>query len=112
MAESTGFTIRVVEVLLSIPAGRVMTATQVARLTDRPDAAEAVSSTVHDLMNEGVPWWRVVRDEGHPPVGADGESLPARALEQYLTEGTPLKPSSSEHGYVVDLEQAAASIEG
>lgn len=44
----------------------------------------------------GVPWWRIVRADGSLP-----QVLADEARQEYLGEGTPLRPSG-----VVDLEQA------
>lgn len=43
-----------------------------------------------------VPWWRVVRSDGSLP-----QALSDRARQEYLAEGTPLRPSG-----VVDLRKA------
>ncbi len=43
-----------------------------------------------------VPWWRVVRADGSLPPSHDQE-----ARQEYLVEGTPLRPSGS-----VDLPKA------
>lgn len=43
-----------------------------------------------------VPWWRVVRADGSLP-----QALADRARQEYLGEGTPLRPSG-----VVDLKKA------
>lgn len=43
-----------------------------------------------------VPWWRVVRADGTLPPSHDH-----RARQEYLGEGTPLRPSGA-----VDLKQA------
>jgi alkylated DNA nucleotide flippase Atl1 len=47
-----------------------------------------------------VPWWRVVRSSGHPPVCHEN-----RAREHYEAEGTPLLvPASGD--YRVNLRLA------
>ena len=62
-------------------------------------AARAVG-TVMAHYGSDVPWWRVVRASGHPPIDHE-----ARALEHYRTEGTPLK-WSRDGVYRVDLAAA------
>ncbi|MGI9156517.1 MAG: MGMT family protein [Marmoricola sp.] len=44
----------------------------------------------------GVPWWRVVRADGSLPPSHQG-----RAREEYLVEGTPMRPSGS-----IDIREA------
>lgn len=46
-----------------------------------------------------VPWWRVIRASGHPPLGHEQQ-----ALEYYRAEGTPLVWGAS--GYRVNLALA------
>jgi len=48
-----------------------------------------------------VPWWRVVRASGHPPVCHE-----RRALEHYRAEGTPLIWSADRSSFRVDLRVA------
>ncbi|WJY01382.1 MGMT family protein [Curtobacterium sp. 458] len=73
----------VAEVVRSIPSGRVMTYGDVAAVLGSR-ASRAVGKV---MAHEGadLPWWRVVRSGGHPPVHHE-----ARALEHYRAEGTPL----------------------
>jgi alkylated DNA nucleotide flippase Atl1 len=82
------FVSRVLAVVESIPAGRVMTDGGVAAALGSR-AARAVGQTMA-YYGSDVAWWRVVRASGHPAV--DHES---RALEYYRAEGTPLRWSAS-----------------
>ena len=77
------FGIAVAEVVRTIPPGRVMTYGDVAEALGSK-ASRAVGKV---MAHEGadLPWWRVVRSGGLPPVHHE-----ARALEQYRVEGTPL----------------------
>ncbi|MET1043837.1 MAG: hypothetical protein ABWX59_06905 [Microbacteriaceae bacterium] len=102
MTESTGFTIRVIEITVSIPAGRALNISKVAELVESDRAA--VTTVLREYKDSGVPWWRIIDDEGTPIFGNE---FGARALEQYLTEGTPLRPSGSELGYAIALDVAA-----
>jgi alkylated DNA nucleotide flippase Atl1 len=101
MAESTGFTIRVIEITVSIPAGRTLGISKVAEMLDSD--TDAISAVLREYKDSGVPWWRITDDEGVPVFGME---FSARALEQYLTEGTPIRPSSSELGFSVALDVA------
>lgn len=89
---------RVLEVVTSIPPGSVMAYGDVAAAIGSR-AARAVG-TVMAHYGSDMPWWRVVRASGHPPI--DHES---RALEHYRAEGTPLV-WSREGVYRVDLRTA------
>jgi alkylated DNA nucleotide flippase Atl1 len=94
---SDDFVSRVLEVVESIPSGRVMTYGDVAAAIGSR-AARAVG-TVMSHYGSDVAWWRVIRASGHPAV--DHES---RALEYYRAESTPLKWSNDV--FRVDLAKA------
>lgn len=97
---SDDFISRVLDVVENIPAGRVMAYGDVAAAIGSR-AARAVGQ-VMAYYGADVPWWRVVRASGHPPI--DHES---RALEYYRSEGTPLRWSGDT--YRVDLVAARHS---
>ncbi len=97
-APSDDFVSRVLEVVAEIPAGRVMSYGDVAAAIGSR-AARAVG-TVMAHYGGDVPWWRVVRASGHPPIDHE-----ARALEYYRAEGTPLL-WSREGVFRVDLRTA------
>ena len=88
----------VLEVVAGIPEGKVMPYGEVAAAigSKAPRAVGAVMSA----YGGDVPWWRVVRASGHPPVDHEG-----RALEHYRAEGTPLVWSAS-GVFRVDLRRA------
>jgi alkylated DNA nucleotide flippase Atl1 len=88
------FVSRVLGVVESIPDGRVMTYGDVAA-TIGSRAARAVGH-VMALYGDGVPWWRVIRSSGLPPVCHEDQ-----ALEHYEAEDTPLVRTAS--GYRIDL---------
>ena len=96
-ASSDDFVSRVLEVVDSIPPGHVMSYGDVAA-TLGSRAARAVG-TVMARYGSDVPWWRVIRASGEPPLCHD-----ARALEFYEAEGTPLVTTAS--GYRVNLRLA------
>ncbi|AFS70176.1 MGMT family protein [Exiguobacterium antarcticum] len=66
------FTLEVVQVIRSIPPGRVMTYGQVARLAGNPRAARQVARILHSLSRtEQLPWHRVLNAKGE--ISLDGE---------------------------------------
>ena len=81
---SDDFVSRVLAVVEAIPPGHVMTYGDVAA-TIGSRAARAVGQVMARYGSE-VPWWRVIRSGGHPPVCHE-----ERALEHYEAESTPLK---------------------
>lgn len=87
----------VAEVVRLIPAGRVMTYGDVAAALGSR-ASRAVGKV---MAHEGadLPWWRVVRSGGLPPVHHE-----ARAHEHYRAEGTPLVQGPS--AWRIDLRRA------
>jgi len=59
------FTKRVVEIIQSIPEGRVMTYGQVAERAGSPRGARQVVRILHSLSEKhGLPWHRVVNAKG------------------------------------------------
>lgn len=107
MTESTGFTIRVVEVVVSIPIGRAMPISRVGELVDGDSTA--IVNVLREHKDAGLPWWRIVADDGTPVFGTE---LSGRALERYLIESTPIVPSPSDFGFAVDLSVATAASAG
>ena len=95
------FVDRVLEVVDAIPPGRVMTYGDVAA-TLGSRAARMVGQVMAFYGSE-VPWWRVVRAGGHPPV--KHEHL---ALEHYRAEGTPLLGGAGA-AYRIDMRVARLS---
>ncbi len=77
------FISRVIAVVEAIPAGRVMSYSDVAAAIGSR-AARAVGQVMSHYGSE-LPWWRVVRASGEPPIDHS-----ARALEEYRREGTAL----------------------
>jgi alkylated DNA nucleotide flippase Atl1 len=82
------FAADVLDVVDSIPQGRVLTYGDVAELLGEggPRSVARVMST----FGGSVPWWRVLRADGTPaPVVAE------RAMAAYRAEGTPLRAGGS-----------------
>ena len=97
-APADDFVSRVLDVVASIPEGKVMSYGDVAAAIGSR-AARGVGQ-VMAYYGSDVPWWRVVRASGHP--AADHES---RALEYFRAEATPLRWSAS-GVFRVDLAKA------
>jgi alkylated DNA nucleotide flippase Atl1 len=74
----------VLRVVESIPPGRVMSYGAIAEHVGRGGPRQV--GAVMAAYGGPVPWWRVVRADGTPPLCDTGE---ARA--HYLQEGTPLR---------------------
>jgi len=74
----------VLELVETIPAGRVLTYGDVAELVG--GGPRAVGNVLARYGSQ-VPWWRVLRAGGLPPVRHEQE-----ALRRYREEGTPLDP--------------------
>jgi alkylated DNA nucleotide flippase Atl1 len=96
-AQSEDFVSRVLSVVDAIPSGTVMTYGDVAA-TIGSRAARGVGQ-VMAYYGSDVPWWRVVRAGGHPPLNHSTE-----ALKHYRAEGTPLNWSGN--AYRIDLALA------
>jgi alkylated DNA nucleotide flippase Atl1 len=96
---SEDFVGAVLEVVASIPEGRVMSYGDVAAAIGSR-AARGVGQVMAYYGDE-VPWWRVVRASGHPPQCHED-----RALEYYRAEGTPLLWSRDHSVYRIDLARA------
>ena len=82
------FVSRVLDVVATIPAGRVMSYGDVAAAIGSR-AARGVGQVMAYYGSDAA-WWRVVRASGHPAIGHE-----SRALEYYRAEGTPLTWSAA-----------------
>jgi methylated-DNA-protein-cysteine methyltransferase related protein len=77
------FTKRVVEIILDIPKGKVMTYGQIAKIAGSPRAARQVVRILHSLSEKNqLPWHRVLNSKGC--IGLTGEQgqLQRRMLEE------------------------------
>ncbi|MBK6440567.1 MAG: MGMT family protein [Actinomycetales bacterium] len=94
----------------AIPAGQVATYGDLAKLVGSGGPRQV--GQVMSRYGSDVPWWRVLRASGRPPVGH--EEL---ALEHYRVEGTPLVGGLPDGAgmprgdYRVDLRRARWSPE-
>ena len=91
------FVTHVLGIVESIPPGRVMTYGDVAAVLGSRGAR--LVGQILARHGADLPWWRVIRAGGHPPVGHE-----ERALSHYSAEGTPLK--TGPHGYRIDYGAA------
>jgi alkylated DNA nucleotide flippase Atl1 len=91
------FVEHVLEIVRSIPPGRVMTYGDIAG-TLGSRGARAVG-TVMARYGSDVPWWRVVRAGGFAPRGHE-----VKAHAHYVSEGTPLRGSAA--AYRIVMSQA------
>lgn len=76
------FVTHVLDIVDTIPPGRVMTYGDIAAVLG--SRAARVVGQVMSNYGADVAWWRVIRAGGHPPVGHE-----QRALPHYLAEATP-----------------------
>jgi methylated-DNA-protein-cysteine methyltransferase-like protein len=70
------FTEQVIEILQSVPSGKVVTYGQVARLAGNPRGARQVVRILHSMTNKyNLPWHRVINSQGKisipDPFGAE-----------------------------------------
>jgi alkylated DNA nucleotide flippase Atl1 len=100
------FASRVLDVVDSIPAGRVMSYGDIAEylgwVRGNQHSAGMGPRQVGRVMSVyggAVAWWRVIHSDGTPAPGHD-----SRALEHYLAEGTPLR--SARPPVRVDMRRA------
>jgi methylated-DNA-protein-cysteine methyltransferase-like protein len=72
---------RFYEVVRAIPAGRVSTYGDVARMAGKPNGAREVGWALSSLPPESdVPWWRVVNAHGQIPYRPHAAALQAELL--------------------------------
>ncbi|MFC5030158.1 MGMT family protein [Streptomyces sp. SID13666] len=97
---------RVLETAEAIPPGRVMTYGDVAEWLDEGGPRQV--GRVMALYGGAVPWWRVVRSDGHLLPGHE-----LRALAHYREEGTPLREAArSAEGHVPRIDMRRARWDG
>ncbi len=92
------FASQVLDVVDSIPPGRVMSYGDVAEYLGAGPGPRQVGRVLA-VYGGAVAWWRVIHSDGTPAPGHD-----SRALEHYLAEGTPLR--SARPPVRVDMRRA------
>jgi methylated-DNA-protein-cysteine methyltransferase-like protein len=93
------FTENVIEIILSIPAGKVATYGQIARLAGSPRAARQVVRALHSMSKKyRLPWHRVINAKGQIALQDD---------ESYNEQRLSLEAEGVEIGLngVIDLEK-------
>jgi alkylated DNA nucleotide flippase Atl1 len=74
---------RVLDLVATIPEGRVLAYGDIARRLG--GMGPRTVGTVMSRYGSDLPWWRVIRSDGRPPQGLEDE-----ALEHWRAEGTPM----------------------
>jgi len=92
------FASSVLDVVDSIPPGRVMSYGDIAEYLGAGPGPRQVGR-VMATYGGAVPWWRVIHSDGTPAPGHDSV-----ALRHYLAEGTPLR--SARPPVRVDMRRA------
>lgn len=89
---------QVLSIVEQVPPGRVTTYGLIAEALQRRLGRGGARQVGAVMASYGgpVPWWRVVRADGSLP-----DSHGPEARQEYLAEGTPLRPSGA-----VDLRDA------
>ncbi|MDU0330835.1 MGMT family protein [Paenibacillus sp. 3LSP] len=93
------FTARTIEIISSIPPGKVMTYGQIAAAAGSPRAARQVVRILHSMSSKyGLPWHRVVNGKGH--IALQDESAFQEQTWNLEAEGVEVLP-----GGRIDLDR-------
>ncbi|WIV21309.1 MGMT family protein [Paenibacillus polygoni] len=96
------FTARVIDIIQSIPEGKVMTYGQVAALAGSPRGARQVVRILHSMSDKyRLPWHRVVNKQGEISMSDEGHRL----LQQSLLESEGIELNLSKR---IDLTKYQA----
>lgn len=79
------FTAEVVEIIGSIPRGKVMTYGGIAKLAGNPRGARQVSRILHSMSRKyGLPWHRVINSQGKIslPIEMGADEQRSRLLDE------------------------------
>lgn len=95
----TPFAEEVLDLVASIPAGRVMAYSDVAAALGRGGARQVGQALAR--FGVGVPWWRVVRADGSCASG-----LAAEQLRQLQAENAPMVPRTVSSRDRIDMTKA------
>ena len=78
------FTQTVIDIIKSIPKGKVFSYGMIAKMAGNPRAARQVSWVLHSLTEKhNLPWWRVVNSKGNIALtSGEGKSLQRSKLEE------------------------------
>jgi methylated-DNA-protein-cysteine methyltransferase related protein len=95
----TPYTEEVIRIIISIPAGKVMTYGQIAKLAGSPRSARQVVRIIHSMSNKyNLPWHRVINSKGE--IGIPDEEGSTMQRLMLISEGVKV----TENGFV-DLEK-------
>lgn len=93
------FSEKVIEIILGIPSGKVMTYGQIARAAGNPRAARQVVRILHAASSKyGLPWHRVINAKGR--IGLKRDIAYNEQLRRLEMEGIELDINGN-----IDLEQ-------
>ena len=85
----TDFTRQVLDIIKSIPYGKVMTYGQIAAIAGNPRGARQVSRILHSMSGaHRLPWHRVINSQGGISLTGEGGFVQAQML---LQEGVEVK---------------------
>ena len=86
------FTLKVIEIILAIPAGKVMTYGQVAKAAGSPRGARQVVRILHTMsVKYNLPWHRVINAKGEIALkDMEGRNEQRTLLE---SEGVAVSPN-------------------
>ncbi|RDI45769.1 MGMT family protein [Falsibacillus pallidus] len=101
----TSFTKNVVEIILSIPEGKVMSYGQIARAAGSPRAARQVVRILHSMSAKyNLPWHRVINSKGE--IGFQDEDSMREQVDRLEYEGVEVSPKNkidlTEFGWIPD----------
>jgi len=86
----TESTLRIVEAIRAIPAGRVSSYGNIAGAAGLPNGARQTVRVLHSLSERyDLPWHRVIRSDGSIALDGDGKELQIRLLR---SEGVEVSP--------------------
>lgn len=79
----TDFTMQVIEIIKSIPFGKVMTYGQIAAYAGNPRGARHVSRILHSMSEKhNLPWHRVINSQGGISLTGEGGFMQGELLAQ------------------------------
>ena len=91
--DPASFTARVVEVVRSIPEGKVATYGQVARLAGNPNGARQVVRVLWSQSEKArLPWHRIINAQGRIALTGEGLRIQRSLLRQ---EGVKVMPDGA-----------------
>ncbi|MBM7571581.1 MGMT family protein [Aquibacillus albus] len=79
----TPFTEAVLQIILDIPKGKVMTYGQIAHMAGNPNGARQVSRILHAMSKKyNLPWHRVINKKGEISLSGEGLETQKQLLER------------------------------